>query len=530
MPEPDPAPTPVDSLVDGLVGGDRRSLARAISALEDRGPLGADLAGRLRREPPSALVVGLTGPPGAGKSTLMSALTSEFAGQGHRVAVLLVDPSSPVTSGAVLGDRIRFRQHQLSDDVYVRSLGNRGHAGGLTTATADVVRALELAGFDTVLIETVGAGQSEVGVTAIVDCTVCATPPGLGDSVQAIKAGILEVADVFVVTKSDLPGAAQVAAQLRRIARRQGEDVPRPIVTVSGVSGDGVAELVGLLAERRGKPAAARAAAAAQAAPADGPLRDSADGPLRDSADGPLRGRVAVVTGASSGLGLRFARVLHGAGATVYAAARREKPLEELAAELGDRIVPVVCDVTSADDVDRLMDAVGPRLDIVVNNAGLGDVIAAEDEPVEQFRAVIEVNLVAVFAVSRRAARIMLEQGSGSIINIASALGLGASHPIPQAGYAASKAGVVNLTRELAAQWAKRGVRVNAIAPGWFRSEMTADMFDSDKGSGFIARNTPIGRPGEPDELDGALLFLAGDSSSFVIGQTLVVDGGWTIH
>jgi hypothetical protein len=511
MPESDPVAT----LDDGLTRGDRRSLARAISALEDRGPLGTGLAERLRRDNPSALVIGLTGPPGAGKSTLMSALTTGFAARSHRVAVLLVDPSSPVTSGAVLGDRIRFRQHQLSDDVYVRSLGNRGHAGGLTTATADVVRAVELAGFDTVLIETVGAGQSEVGVTAIVDCTVCATPPGLGDSVQAIKAGILEVADVFVVTKCDLPGAEQVSAQLRRIARRRGEDVPRPIVKVSGVTGEGVGELVELLDGRR--------ETSTRSAPA-------ADGPLRGSVDGPLRGRVAVVTGASSGLGMRFARVLHGAGAGVFAAARREQPLKDLASELGERIVPVACDVTSADDLDRLMDAVGPRLDIVVNNAGTGDVIAAEDEPVEQFRAVIEVNLVSVFAVSQRAARVMLAQGSGTIINIASALGLGASHPIPQAGYAASKAGVVNLTRELAAQWAKRGVRVNAIAPGWFRSEMTEDMFDSDKGAGFITRNTPIGRPGEPGELDGALLFLAGDGSTYVVGQTLAVDGGWTIH
>ncbi|GAB7004709.1 hypothetical protein JCM18899A_21820 [Nocardioides sp. AN3] len=509
-----PAAPTVSAVLDGLAAGDRRWLAKAISALEDQTPLGADLAERLRRQQPSALVIGLTGPPGAGKSTLMSALTAAYASRGRRVAVLLVDPSSPLTAGAVLGDRIRFRQRDLSDDVYVRSLGNRGHAGGLTMATSDVIRALEAFGFDTVLIETVGAGQSEVGVTALADCTVCASPPGLGDSVQAIKAGIIEVADVFVVTKSDLPGAAQVAAELRRVALRRGDEGPRPIVRVSSVSGEGVDELVQLLDGRRGLPSA-------RTTPVEHP---------GGRALGPLHGRVALVTGASSGLGRHFARVLHGAGARVYIAARRKEALDELAGELGDRVVAVPCDVTSEADLDRLMDMIGPRLDVVVNNAGLGDVIAAEVEPVEQFRAVVEVNLVSVFAISQRAARIMLEQGSGSIINVASALGLGASHPIPQAGYASSKAGVVNLTRELGAQWARRGVRVNAIAPGWFRSEMTSDMFDSDRGADFIKRNTPIGRAGEADELDGALLFLAGDSSTYVVGQTLVVDGGWTIH
>jgi LAO/AO transport system ATPase len=502
------------TLHEGLRAGDRRTLARAVSALEDRSPAGDALAERLRHLPDSALVVGLTGPPGAGKSTLMSALTTELTERGHRVAVLLVDPSSPVTNGAVLGDRIRFQQHGLSDDVFGRSLGNRGHVGGVTAATADVVRAVETAGYDTVLIETVGAGQSEVGVTRLADVTICATPPGLGDSVQAIKAGIVEVADMFVVTKSDLPGADQVSAELRRVARRRGEPRPRPIIQVSSHSSAGVAAVVDVLEQRRGTPKDR-----SRSRPEPSP-----------EVNLPLAGRVALVTGASSGLGRRFAQVLHGAGATVVVAARRRAPLEDLATELGDRIVPVPCDVTSPEDIDRLMSVVGTRLDVLVNNAGLGDVIAAEAEPIEQFRAVVEINLVSVFALSQRAARIMIEQGSGSIINIASALGLGASYPIPQAGYSASKAGVVNLTRELGAQWARRGVRVNAIAPGWFRSEMTSDMFDSERGADFIKRNTPIGRPGETTELDGALLFLAGDTSTYVIGQTLVVDGGWTIH
>jgi LAO/AO transport system ATPase len=509
-------------LHDGLRAGDRRSLARAISALEDRSVTGEELAGRLRggTGSGSALVVGLTGPPGAGKSTLLSALTTVLVDRGRRVAVLMVDPSSPVTSGAVLGDRIRFQQQQLSGDVFVRSLSNRGHAGGLTAATADVVLALEAAGFDTVLIETVGAGQSEVAVTGLADVTICATPPGLGDAVQAIKAGIVEVADLFVVTKSDLPGAEQVSAHLRRVARRRGDDEARPIIHVTSRDTDGVTALADELESRRDAPKPRRVSLAVA----------EVGRTVEPVAPQPLAGRVALVTGASSGLGRRFAQVLHGAGATVVAVARRAEPLADLAAELGERIVPVSCDVTSTEDIDRLMAAVGPRLDILVNNAGMGDVVAAEAEPIEQFRAVVEVNLVSVFALSQRAARIMLEQGSGSIINIASALGLGASYPIPQAGYSASKAGVVNLTRELGAQWASRGVRVNAIAPGWFRSEMTSDMFASDRGTDYIRRNTPIRRPGEVDELDGALLFLAGDASSYVVGQTIVIDGGWTVH
>lgn len=503
----------VSTLYEELRAGDRRSLARAISALEDGSFVGDELARRLRLNPAVALVVGVTGPPGAGKSTLMSALSKELHERGRRVAVLLVDPSSPVTNGAVLGDRIRFHQH-LTHEIYVRSLSNRGHAGGLTRATRDVVRAVEAGGYDTVLIETVGAGQSEVAVTALADVTICTSPPGLGDSIQAIKAGILEVADILVVTKSDRPGAQQVSAQLRRVARRQGETDPRPVIEVSSLSGEGIREIVIELEQRRGGAA----------------FRPRVHLGQEHPAPGPLAGRVALVTGASSGLGRRFAQVLHEAGATVVVAARRRSPLDELAAELGERIVPVQCDVTILEDVDRLMRSVAARLDILVNCAGLGDVIAAEAESLEQFRAVIDVNLTSVFALCQRAAHIMLEQGCGSIINIASALGLGASYPIPQAGYSASKAGVINLTRELGAQWASRGIRVNAIAPGWFRSEMTQDMFDSDRGANFIKRNTPIGRPGEAHELDGVLLFLAGDASTYVIGQTLVVDGGWTIH
>lgn len=240
-------------------------------------------------------------------------------------------------------------------------------------------------------------------------------------------------------------------------------------------------------------------------------------------------GKVAVVTGASSGLGERFARVLHAGGATVVVGARRVERLEALAAELGDRIVPVPCDVAIDDDCARLIDAAGDRIDLLVNNAGIGGPVPAEHETLDRWRQVVDVNLTGLFALSQLAGRKMLEQRSGSIINIASVLGLVGSAPIKQAAYCATKGAVVNLTRELGCQWARKGVRVNAIAPGWFPSEMTNDdMFGNPDSMDFLVRNTPMGRGGAEDELDGALLFLASDASRFVTGVTIPVDGGWT--
>jgi hypothetical protein len=241
-----------------------------------------------------------------------------------------------------------------------------------------------------------------------------------------------------------------------------------------------------------------------------------------------IDGRVAIVTGASSGLGERFARVLHGAGATVVAAARRTDRLEALAADLGERLIPVACDVSVDDDCRRLVEAAGPRIDILVNNAGIGTTQPAEDEALEGWRQVIDVNLTGLFVLSQLAGRTMLAQGSGSIVNIASVLGLVAAAPIKQASYCASKGAVVNLTRELGCQWARKGVRVNAIAPGWFPSEMTSDMTDDPSSTEFVRRNCPMGRFGAEDELDGVLLFLASDASTYVTGVTIPVDGGWT--
>jgi NAD(P)-dependent dehydrogenase (short-subunit alcohol dehydrogenase family) len=247
-----------------------------------------------------------------------------------------------------------------------------------------------------------------------------------------------------------------------------------------------------------------------------------------------LQDRVSIVTGASSGLGERFARVLAGAGSSVVVAARRRDRLDDLVKQIGGDALAVECDVADPEQTQALTDAAIERfgrVDILVNNAGIGTPVAAEDETIERFRQTLDVNLTGLFALSQQVGRTMIERGSGSIVNIASILGLIASAPIKQAAYCASKGGVVNLTRELAAQWARKGIRVNAIAPGWFPSEMTQElMFDAESGQDFIKVHCPMARGGEPSELDGALLYLAGDASSYVTGEVLAVDGGWVIR
>lgn len=247
-----------------------------------------------------------------------------------------------------------------------------------------------------------------------------------------------------------------------------------------------------------------------------------------------LTDRVAVVTGASAGLGIGFVEALAGAGARIVAAARRHERLVELAERLtgeGAEVLPVACDVTLESDVDALLQQTLERfgrVDVLVNNAGVTEIVAAEEDTLESFRRVMDINLQGVFLCTQRFGRAMLESGGGSIVNVASMLGMVGVGQIPQASYAASKGGVINMTREIAAQWARRGVRVNAIAPGWFESEMTGEMFADAASQKWMKSRTPMGRTGHPGELDGALLFFASDASSFVTGQTLAVDGGWT--
>lgn len=213
-------------------------------------------------------------------------------------------------------------------------------------------------------------------------------------------------------------------------------------------------------------------------------------------------------------------------------AARRLDRLEALAESLGDRVVPVACDMSDDDEVRNLAavaNSVQGSVDVLVNNAGVGGNMPAENFTMEDWRWQMRVNTDAVFLLSQQIAIPMLARGKGSIINISSILGLVASAPIKQAAYTASKGAVVNLTRQLGCEWGRKGVRVNGIAPGWFMSEMTADeMFGDDSSMEFIRRNAPMGRAGEEHELDGALLFLASDASTYVTGQTLAIDGGWT--
>ena len=240
-----------------------------------------------------------------------------------------------------------------------------------------------------------------------------------------------------------------------------------------------------------------------------------------------LEGRVAVVTGASRGLGERFVRVLRAAGAEVVAAGRDADALERLAAETGATVE--VGDVRDDAHLERLvrqaLDRHG-RLDISVPNAGIADVVPFEEQDLAQLRQLIEINLVSVMVLAQLAGQAMLAQGSGSIVNVASILGLVAPGDTAMAGYTAAKAGVIGATRDLAAEWGRRGVRVNALCPGYFPTDMTGGLTHPGAVK-RIERRTLLGRVPRREELDGALLFLASDASSYMTGQTLVVDGGW---
>ena len=243
-----------------------------------------------------------------------------------------------------------------------------------------------------------------------------------------------------------------------------------------------------------------------------------------------LTGRVALVTGASSGIGRRMALTLAAAGARVAVSARRADRLAELEA-MSSSIRAFPADLTIDDERERLVTdvvgALGP-IDILVNNAGVATDLPIEAESVDGLRAVLELNLVAAWHLTKLCGASMVERRTGSIINIASILGLVGSTPAKNSTYAAAKGGLVNLTRETALQWARKGVRVNAICPGWFATEMTDELAASEGGAAFLTSNTPLARIGSVDELDGALLLLASDAGSYMTGSMLVVDGGWT--
>ncbi len=228
-----------------LLAGNRRALARAISLVEDGGPQATELVKSLFEHSGRAHLIGVTGSPGVGKSTLVDALITEIRKAGLKVAVLAVDPSSPFTGGAILGDRIRMQSHTLDKEVFIRSMANRGHAGGVAMATYDAVRMLEAFGYDIVIIETVGVGQSELAIAQTADTTILVLMPGSGDDIQAIKSGIMEIGDIFVVNKGDLPGANKSASEITaslELSSTKTEWRPPVIVAVSE-TGDGIDEV-----------------------------------------------------------------------------------------------------------------------------------------------------------------------------------------------------------------------------------------------------------------------------------------------
>lgn len=239
-------------MVRRALDGDRRSLARLITVIEDRGPGARRIARALMGTTRRAHVVGLTGPPGVGKSTATSALITHWRAAGSTVAVLAVDPSSPFTGGAVLGDRVRMATHSTDQGVFIRSMATRGQLGGLAAATPAAVRLLDSCGFDVVVVETVGVGQNEVDIVAHADTVAVLLAPGMGDSVQAAKAGLLEVADVLVVNKADHGGADGTALELAALARMKSEVGWRPpVLRTMATQGVGIAELADVIRSHR---------------------------------------------------------------------------------------------------------------------------------------------------------------------------------------------------------------------------------------------------------------------------------------
>ena len=248
------ASTPTtEELVAGLARGERRALARLLTVVEDGQP--EQLRALVRELYPRtghARVIGITGSPGVGKSTLTDAVATELRARDRSVAILAVDPSSPFSGGALLGDRVRMQSHYADDKVFIRSMASRGHLGGLSFATPQAVLVLDAAGFDDVIIETVGVGQSEVEIAASADTTVVALAPGMGDGIQAAKAGILEIADVFVINKADHPGGGKLASELQGMLELghslEDADAPAgwwpPIQRTVAVRGEGIDELV----------------------------------------------------------------------------------------------------------------------------------------------------------------------------------------------------------------------------------------------------------------------------------------------
>src|SRR5271155_4040364 len=241
----------IQTWIDQLRSGDVRTLARAISTVENRAPGWSELLKALFPHSGKARVLGLTGPPGAGKSTLVDQLARFYRKANRTVGIIAVDPTSPYTGGAILGDRIRMQEHFSDPGIYIRSMATRGSLGGLARTTADVATVLDASGRDVIMIETVGVGQDEVDIVRLADITVVILVPGMGDDVQTIKAGIMEIADIFVINKSDREGAERVEREIRglqSLALRHDRWTP-PIVKTAATEGIGIEELAATIAE-----------------------------------------------------------------------------------------------------------------------------------------------------------------------------------------------------------------------------------------------------------------------------------------
>ncbi|HZD31803.1 MAG TPA: methylmalonyl Co-A mutase-associated GTPase MeaB [Candidatus Angelobacter sp.] len=244
---------PVQNLVDRVRAGELRALARAISIVEDHGAEAMELLKALFPYSGNAMLLGLTGSPGAGKSTLVDQIAREYRKQGKTIGIVAVDPSSPFSGGAILGDRIRMQSHYADQGIYIRSMATRGSLGGLASTTADVATVLDASGRSMVMIETVGVGQDEVDIVTLADVTVVVLVPGMGDDVQTIKAGIMEIADVFVINKSDRDGAERVEREIRAmqsLATRSDNWTP-PIVKTVASEGTGIPEVLAAIESYR---------------------------------------------------------------------------------------------------------------------------------------------------------------------------------------------------------------------------------------------------------------------------------------
>ena len=254
--------TATTSLAERVLAGDPRSIARAISLIEDEAPAGAVLIRDIYPRTGRAYLIGVTGPPGAGKSTLVDRLTTELRRGGQTVGIIAVDPTSPFTGGAILGDRVRMGAHYGDEGVFIRSMATRGHLGGLARATSDVALVLDAAGKDVVIIETVGVGQDEVDIVRTADISIVVLVPGTGDEVQALKAGIMEIADIFVVNKADREGAdrlAQSVSAMLSLQTVQPGDWRPPIQKTEATTGTGIAELLETIQQFRAHSADGRA-------------------------------------------------------------------------------------------------------------------------------------------------------------------------------------------------------------------------------------------------------------------------------